>query len=67
SMNASNAEAELVFSSLDQSSQTQVVPKETLSIEASVKPFISLIWLGVIVLVTGFLTAAFRRTKESVA
>lgn len=67
SMNASNAEAELVFSSLDQSSQAQVIPKETLSIEASIKPFISLIWLGVIVLVTGFLTAAYRRTKESVA
>ena len=67
SMNASNAEAELVFSSLDQSTQTQVVPKETLSVEASIKPFISLIWLGVIVLVTGFLIAAFRRTKESVA
>ena len=66
SMNASNAEVELVFSSLSGGTQTRVVPKETLSVEASIKPFISLVWLGVIVLVAGFLTAAFRRTKESV-
>lgn len=66
SMNASNAEAELVFSSLAEDT-SQSISKEILSIEASVKPFISLVWLGVLTMVAGFIISAFRRTKESVA
>jgi cytochrome c-type biogenesis protein CcmF len=65
SMNASNAEAVMVFSSLNGDVAVST-PKEVLSIEASVKPFISLVWLGVLTMVAGFLIAAFRRTKESV-
>lgn len=66
SMNASNGEVDIVLSSLSGVNNQVATPKEVLSIEASIKPFISLIWLGVIVLVTGFLIAAVRRTKESV-
>ena len=40
-------------------------PKEVLTIEASVKPFISLVWIGVLTMAAGFLTSAFRRSKES--
>lgn len=40
-------------------------PKEVLSIEASIKPFVNLVWLGVIVMVIGFIVAASRRAKES--
>jgi cytochrome c-type biogenesis protein CcmF len=63
SMNASNAEVSLLFSSLSKSSSS--TPKETLTVEASIKPFISLVWIGVIVLVAGFIISAFRRSKES--
>ncbi|NWF91262.1 MAG: hypothetical protein HXY50_17580 [Ignavibacteriaceae bacterium] len=66
SMNASNGELDILLSSLSGVNNQVATPKEVLSIEASIKPFISLIWLGVIVLVTGFLIAAVRRTKESV-
>jgi len=38
---------------------------EFLSVEASVKPFISLIWIGVLVMVAGFIISTVRRTKES--
>ncbi|MBI1937876.1 MAG: cytochrome c biogenesis protein CcsA [Ignavibacteriales bacterium] len=42
-------------------------PKEILTVEASIKPFISLVWIGVILMAAGFLVAAFRRSKESLA
>jgi cytochrome c-type biogenesis protein CcmF len=40
--------------------------QEILSITASVKPFINLVWAGVIVTVLGFFVAVGRRQKESV-
>ncbi|MCX7876850.1 MAG: cytochrome c biogenesis protein CcsA [Melioribacteraceae bacterium] len=64
SMNASNSEIELSISS-DSNNNQSTIQKEVLSIEASIKPFISLIWIGVVVLVIGFSISAFRRTKES--
>lgn len=39
--------------------------KEILSIEASIKPFINLVWSGVILMVIGFIISAVRRTKET--
>jgi cytochrome c-type biogenesis protein CcmF len=40
-------------------------PTEALTIEASIKPFISLIWLGVIFIVAGMAIATLRRLRES--
>jgi cytochrome c-type biogenesis protein CcmF len=40
--------------------------KETLTIEASVKPFINLVWAGVLVMVFGFIISIVRRTRESI-
>jgi cytochrome c-type biogenesis protein CcmF len=40
-------------------------PEEVLTVEASVKPFISLVWLGVLLTVMGLTIAAVRRAKES--
>ena len=57
---------DLVFSELsggDVISQ----PQEILAVEASVKPFINLVWLGVILMTTGFFIAVVRRSKESLA
>lgn len=40
---------------------------EVFSITASIKPFVNLVWIGVILLVAGFAVAAARRSKESAA
>ena len=61
SMNATEAQVTLLLSKQSAVS----APKEILTIEASIKPFISLVWIGVLVVVLGFLISAFRRSKES--
>lgn len=43
----------------------QEAPKEILSITASVKPFINLVWVGVLIMVIGFFVSVSRRLKES--
>ena len=43
----------------------QAQPKEVLSIQASVKPFISLVWIGILIVVLGFFVSVARRLKES--
>jgi len=40
-------------------------PQEVLAVNASTKPFISLVWLGVAVMVIGFVVSTLRRLKES--
>lgn len=39
--------------------------KETLIIEASIKPFINLVWMGTITLVVGFIITIIRRVEEA--
>ncbi len=39
--------------------------QEILSVTASIKPFVSLVWIGVIVMSLGFVVAMLRRLKES--
>jgi cytochrome c-type biogenesis protein CcmF len=58
---------EVSITSLDKTQQ-QVVEKpkqEVLTVTASIKPYISLVWIGVIVMVVGFFVAVARRLKES--
>ena len=60
----------LVFSKLDaegkKQSETNFEGKrEVLTIDASIKPFISLVWLGVILVTFGFVISTIRRSKES--
>jgi cytochrome c-type biogenesis protein CcmF len=38
---------------------------ETLVVEASVKPFINLVWVGTVTLVVGFFLTILRRVQES--
>ncbi|MDX1373528.1 MAG: cytochrome c-type biogenesis CcmF C-terminal domain-containing protein, partial [Nitrososphaeraceae archaeon] len=40
-------------------------PNEVLTVTASVKPFISLVWIGVLVMVIGFFVSVARRLTES--
>lgn len=66
-MNAGSGMVELDISNLSENTQSNSanVKKEVLTVEASIKPFISLVWIGVILMVIGFIIAAFRRSKES--
>ena len=48
--------------------QQQIVEapqREVLSVTASIKPYISFVWIGVIVMVLGFFISVVRRLKES--
>ncbi len=65
-MEAGSGKVDLILSSLSSASPLQnSTMKEVLTVEASIKPFISLVWIGVVVMVAGFLVAAFRRSRES--
>jgi cytochrome c-type biogenesis protein CcmF len=58
---------ELAISS-PKATQEPVVQKpkqEVLTVTARIKPYISLLWIGVIVMVVGFFVAVARRLKES--
>ncbi len=65
SINASNAQVDLLFTSLESNSQNQITAKEVFTVEASIKPFISLVWIGVLIMAFGFVVAVYRRYKES--
>ena len=43
----------------------QQTPREVLSISASVKPYINLVWAGVLIMFVGFFVSVSRRLKES--
>jgi cytochrome c-type biogenesis protein CcmF len=43
----------------------KITGKEVLTITASVKPFINLVWAGVLIMFLGFIISAVRRTKET--
>ena len=56
--------AEFVVSKITgETIQTQ--PKEVLTVTASIKPFISLVWIGVVIMVFGFFISVARRLPES--
>jgi cytochrome c-type biogenesis protein CcmF len=60
----------IAFSTLDGSDElasnnTTLKNKEVLSVTASIKPFISLVWIGVLVVTLGFFVAVVRRIPES--
>jgi len=65
-MDAGSASVELKVTDINsKENKTTAASKEVLSVEASIKPFISLVWLGVILMALGFIISAVRRTKEA--
>ncbi|MGK9475447.1 cytochrome c-type biogenesis CcmF C-terminal domain-containing protein [Melioribacter sp. OK-6-Me] len=66
-MNATGGEITIVLQPLSSENIPIQTPKEVLTVEVSIKPFISLVWLGVVVMVIGFIISASRRSKESLA
>lgn len=64
--NLSATGIELIPSTLDSQPESKVQEKqEILTVNASVKPFVSLVWIGVLVMVIGFFVAVARRLKDS--
>lgn len=55
--------ANVVMEKMEENKVPQV-RQEILSVQASVKPFVSLVWIGVFLIVLGFLIAAFKRARE---
>lgn len=65
-VNLSAQGVELTVSKLDDPNQVvKKQPEEVLVITASIKPFIGLVWIGVLVVTIGFFIAYARRLKES--
>jgi cytochrome c-type biogenesis protein CcmF len=66
-MNLTAGKIQISVSNLDGTSEATAhqQPKEVLSISASVKPFINLVWAGVLIMFIGFFVSVSRRLKES--
>jgi len=61
----SNKNADLIISKINGESSIANQSNEVLSVTASIKPFISLVWVGVVIMVVGFFIAMTRRLKDS--
>jgi cytochrome c-type biogenesis protein CcmF len=64
-LNLAAGKIELSLSPVEGKVETVKKPLEILTVTASVKPFINLVWAGVAVMVFGFFISVFRRLKES--
>ena len=63
-INPANDSADFLVSKINSVAKSEV-PKEVLSVTASVKPFINFVWVGVLIMVVGFFVSVARRLKES--
>lgn len=59
--NLANSQVQLMFSS---PSHPYPPPKRAITLDISIKPFISFVWAGVIIMVGGFFFSMVRRWKE---
>ena len=58
-INPSDETADIVMTKTNSSAKTEA-PKE-----ASIKPFINFVWVGILIMVVGFFVSVARRLKES--
>lgn len=63
-LNVESGQIAVSFNSASSDLQVQDEPVEVLVIEASVKPFINLVWFGVVVILAGFIVSMVRRISE---
>jgi cytochrome c-type biogenesis protein CcmF len=61
----SNKNADLIISKINGEISIANQSNEILSVTASIKPFVSLVWVGVVIMVAGFFIAMTRRLKDS--
>ncbi len=57
--------ADFIVGKLKAETSAKQEPKEILTVAASVKPYISLVWTGILIMVAGFFIAVSRRLRES--
>ncbi len=57
--------SKLEFSVRDPQSTSAAKGEETLIVEASIKPFINLVWVGTLTVVLGFIVTVYRRRQEA--
>lgn len=57
--------AVFIVSNIVSKNQVTTQPKEVLTVTASIKPFISFVWIGILVMFIGFFVSVARRLKES--
>ncbi len=57
--------ADFIVGKLETEASAKQEPKEILTVAASIKPYISLVWTGVLIMVAGFFIAVSRRLRES--
>jgi cytochrome c-type biogenesis protein CcmF len=65
SLSAGNIE--ITISGLNESTEQVTESQEILYVSASIKPLISLVWIGIAVMVFGFFIAVARRLPESIS
>ncbi|MBI5475027.1 MAG: cytochrome c biogenesis protein CcsA [Ignavibacteriae bacterium] len=64
--NKGRSEVEIAYTDLVVAAQTPNAPNpDVLVVEASLKPYINLVWSGVIVILVGFLVTMVRRSQEA--
>ena len=61
----SNKDADIIISKITTEGTVSNQPTEILSVAASTKPFVSLVWVGVVIMVVGFFISMTRRLKDS--
>lgn len=59
------AKSRVELTATDPSSARREPRPETLVVEASIKPFINLVWMGTVTLVVGFILTIVRRVQEA--
>jgi cytochrome c-type biogenesis protein CcmF len=60
-----NSSVEIGVRNLVQSTVAKQPEPDTLVVEASIKPFINMVWSGVIIVLVGFLVTIVRRAQEA--
>ncbi|MGD9487788.1 MAG: heme lyase CcmF/NrfE family subunit [Calditrichaceae bacterium] len=64
-INASNKTVELSIKGFPGMSHASVAPAEKLVIEISIKPFMTILWIGTIIMMTGGLISVLKRSKAA--
>jgi cytochrome c-type biogenesis protein CcmF len=58
-------QADFIISKISGENTSHSQPKEVLTVAASIKPFISFVWIGIVIMVFGFFVSVARRLPES--
>ena len=58
-------QADFIISKISGINNSNSQPKEVLTVTASIKPFISFVWIGIVIMVFGFFVSVARRLPES--